>query len=84
MQINRRPRPRNFTHAEEFIVARMDFAAAALPQVTDYDSYAERTAKRAAIAQAREYAREEAWEDWDAFIECATEAYDRGIGPAWA
>jgi len=82
--MTRKPHPRSFTHAEPFIAARMAHAAAALPQVTPYDSHAEASAKRAALAQAIEDARDEACEEWDEFVENMTEAYERAIGPAWA
>lgn len=76
--------PRNFTHEEDFVAARMDAAAAALPRVTDYDDFTTATRKRAAIAQAREDAREDARDDYAAWLEHVSERYDRGIGGAWA
>ena len=82
--MTKRPHPKHFLHGEEFIVARMDFAANSLPQVTPHDDYATDYGKRAAIAQAREDAREDAIECWDDYVEYMAEAYDRGVGPAWA
>jgi len=81
--MTKRPHPRHYTHEEQFISARMDHAAAVLPQVTRYDDYAAATGKRAAIAQAREEACEAARETWADWLEYASEIYERGIGPAW-
>jgi hypothetical protein len=82
--MTRKPHPRQFTFEDDFVSARMDFAAAQLERVTPYDGYMTAERKRALIAEARDDARNNAREDWEYFLEHMTEAYERGVGAGWA
>jgi hypothetical protein len=76
--------PRRFDHEEAFVAARMDAASMTLPPVLHMDDWATATAKRARIAQAREDAREDARDEWAAWMDDVVETYERGLGAAWA
>lgn len=75
--------PRYFTNFDAFADAVAHAAIQGLPKVTNYDSYDESRAKRAAIRAAMDAAEEKARDKWEAYCEHMEDMYERGVGPAW-
>ena len=78
------PNPLRFPTCCAFRDAYVAWATAGLPRATHCDDFATAEAKRRALTEASIEAAEVAWDIYDDALDLATEAYERGVGPAWA
>ena len=84
MTRTKEPNPLRHATLNSFRDAYVAWATADLPRATHYDDFATAEAKRRALTEASISAIEVAWDIYDDAMEMAAEAYERGVGPAWA
>lgn len=81
--MNRKPNPAAFNNFDAFCDAMVSHAVSICEKVSDFDNFSIARAKNKRIEQARQSAREDAFDIWESFVDYRTDQYERGVGPAW-